>query len=83
MENNEIMNIEEMDVVEAGLGENGHSGMSTGKAMLAGAALTIAVAGVVKLSKRAWRKIKARKEARAAEGDFEEVYDEDDEVVVK
>ena len=83
MENNEIMEIEEMDVVEAGIVDDETSGMSTGAAMLAGAALTVAVAGVVKLSKRVWGKIKARKEAKADENDFAEVSDENDEDVTE
>jgi hypothetical protein len=84
MENNEIMEIEEMNIMEGEIIDDGPSGMSTGAAMLAGAALTVAVAGVVKLGKRVWGKIKARKEEQASKHDFAEVVsDDDDEVVTK
>lgn len=83
MENNEIMDINNEGIMEGEIMDNGPSGMSTGSAMLAGAALTVAVAGVVKLGKWAWSKIKARKEAQESKHDFAEVVSDDDDEVTK
>lgn len=73
---NEIMNYEEVEVIEMEPEAEKSSGMSTGGAMLLGAALTAATAVVVKLGKKLWKKHKAQKELRKPE-DYVEVTDED------
>lgn len=82
MENNEIMEMNETMDVEVIDMEEERSGLSTGGAMLIGAALTAAAVAVVKLGKKAWAKYKAHKELRLADHDIE-VTDEDIESVVK
>lgn len=82
MENNEIMemdNVMDCEVVE--MGEE-RSGLSTGGAILVGAALTAATVAVVKLGKKMWAKYKAHKELHKPDSDIE-VTDEDIEEVVK
>lgn len=77
---NEIMNYEEVmdNEVETYEVKPESSGMGTGAAMLLGAGLTLAATAVVKLGKKAFAAIKAKKEAKKAdEEDFEEVTDED------
>jgi hypothetical protein len=84
MENNEIMEMTEVmdtDIIEMETGDR--SGLSTGGAMLIGAALTAATVAVVKLGKKAWTKFKARKEQQASDRDFVDVTDEDVENVAK
>mgnify|MGYP003291758000 CR=1 FL=1 len=76
MENNEIMEMEEVMDYEIIETEGESSGLSTGGAMLLGAALTAATVAVVKLGKWVWAKCKAHKELRKPEGDVE-VDDED------
>lgn len=78
---NEVMSYEEeimepeVEFDEVGT-EN--SGLSTGLAMLIGAGLTAASIAAVKLGKKVYAKIKARKELRQPdEGDVIEVTDED------
>lgn len=72
---NEIMNYEEVmdNEVECDEVETESSGMGTGAAVLLGAGLTLATAAVVKLGKKMFAAIKAKKEAE--EEDFEEVTD--------
>lgn len=75
---NEIMNYEEVmdNEVECDEVESESSGMGTGAAVLLGAGLTLATAAVVKLGKKMFAAIKAKKEAKEAEEeDFEEVTD--------
>lgn len=75
---NEIMNYEEVmdNEVECDEVETESSGMGTGAAVLLGAGLTLATAAVVKLGKKMFAAIKAKKEAKEAEEeDFEEVTD--------
>lgn len=76
MESNEIMEMDEVMDVEVIDMEEGRSGLSTGGAMLIGAALTAATVAVVKLGKKAWAKYKARKELRKADHEIE--VDDDD-----
>jgi hypothetical protein len=64
MENNEIMELEEMEVFDCEVVEGEKTGMSTGGAVLLGAALTAAGFAVVKLIKKGWAKYKAYKEVR-------------------
>lgn len=77
---NEIMDYEEevMDPeVETTDVESEETGMGTGVAMLIGAGLTAAVVAAVKLGKKAFAKIKAKKELEAAdESDFVQADDE-------
>lgn len=79
---NEIMNYEEevMDPeVETEEVETERSGMSTGAAMLLGAGLTIATTAVIKLGKKLYATIKAKKEQRKDhEEDLEEVTDDEE-----
>ena len=62
MENNEIMN-EGFEMVEDVVMDN-NTGFGTGKAMLIGAGLTIAVCAGIKLAKKAYQNYKAKKELR-------------------
>ena len=82
MENNEIMEMNETMDVEVIDMEEERSGLSTGGAMLIGAALTAATVAVVKLGKKAWAKYKAHKELRKPDHEIE-VTDEDIAEVVK
>ena len=66
---NEIMNYDELNEVEAFETEE-RSGMSTGGAMLLGAVLTAAGIAVGKGIKKLIAVAKAKKEARQAEHDF-------------
>lgn len=83
MENNEIMEMNETMDIEVVEMESERSGLSTGGAMLIGAALTAATVAVVKLGKKAWAKYKARKEQKADDHDFVDVDEEDIAEVVK
>lgn len=78
---NEVMEYEEamepeVDIVET---ESDNSGLGTGVAMLIGAGLTLAVGAAVKLGKKAYAKIKAKKEKNddADDHDFVVPSDED------
>lgn len=78
---NEIMNYEEViepevDTYEV---ETEESGMSVGLAMLIGAGLTAASVAAVKLGKKAFAKIKAKKEAqRTDEDDYDDMTDDEE-----
>lgn len=77
---NEVMNYEEVMVneVENDEAETESSGMGTGAAMLLGAGLTLATGAMIKLGKKMFKAIKARKEAKNAdEEELEDVTDED------
>ena len=77
MENNEIMEMDEiMDIEVIDMEPEERSGLSTGGAMLIGAALTAATVAVVKLGKKAWAKYKAHKELRKPDREVE--VDDDD-----
>lgn len=79
---NEIMNYDEVMVTENEVFETeaGNSEMGTGVAMLIGAGLTLATAAIVKLGKKAYATLKAKKEQKAEEDEFEDVaYEEIDE----
>jgi len=78
---NEIMNYEEVmePEVETYEVETEESGMSTGVAMLIGAGLTAVSIAAVKLGKKAFAALKAKKEARKdCEEDYVEVIDEEE-----
>lgn len=76
MEDNEMMSYEEMNPeVETVETESEDSGIGTGLAIAIGAGLTLAVTAAVKIGKKAYAKIKAKKEAE------EGVVDEHDFVV--
>lgn len=78
---NEIMNYEEVmtpDVEIAEMGSEG-SAKNLGVALLIGAGAIGATVALVKLGKKAYTKIKAKKEQReAGENDFAEVTEEED-----
>lgn len=77
---NEIMNYEEVmePEVETYEVEPEDSKMSVGLAVLIGAGLTAASVAAVKLGKKVWANIKAKKESRHTdEDDYVEVADED------
>lgn len=77
---NENMNVEEVmePEVEIYEMEPEDSKMSVGLAVLIGAGLTAASVAAVKLGKKAWANIKAKKESRHTdEDDYVEVADED------
>ena len=67
MEMNEIMDVEVMEMTSE------PSGLSTGKAMLVGAALTAATVAAIGLGKKLWAKYKASKETQSRN---DVVYDE-------
>lgn len=84
MENNEIMEMNEvMDVEVIDMESDDRSGLSTGGAMLIGAALTAATVAVVKLGKKAWAKYKARKGQKVSDHDFVDIDNEEVAEVVK
>ena len=78
MENNEIMNYEEIEVMDDTVVADENTGIGTGVAMLIGAGLTFAVGAAVKLGKKVYEAIKAKREElrqpdREIEPDPEEV----------
>lgn len=64
MENNEIMNYEEIEVMDEPIVADNGSSLGTGAAMLIGAGLAFAVGAGVKLGKKVYAAIKAKKELR-------------------
>lgn len=72
MNNNEIMNYENIEVIDAELVDE-KPGLGTGVAMLIGAGLTLAVGAGVKLVKKCIAAHKAKKALQEAEVD---VYDD-------
>lgn len=84
---NEVMNCEEElnPEVEAYEMESEGSGLSAGVAMLIGAGLTAASVAAVKLGKKLYAKVKAKKEAEdyADEHDFVVPSDEEIDDVIK
>ncbi len=75
---NEIMNYEEVMTPDVEVAEMG-SGKNLGVALLIGAGAIVATTALVKLGKKAYAKIKAKKERREAdEEDFAEVTEEED-----
>lgn len=84
---NEVMNYEEEmnPEVETYEVESENSGLSTGMAMLIGAGLTAASVAAVKLGKKLFAMIKAKREAEdcADEHDFVVPSDEEIETVTK
>lgn len=80
---NEMMNYEETEP-DDDIEIEEDSGMGTGVAMLIGAGLTVAAAAAVKFGKKAYAKIKAKKELRKPDDDnVVEVSDEDIDRVTK
>ena len=78
---NEMMNYDEVmePEVETTEVETEESGIRPGMVVLIGAGLTAAGIAAVKLGKKAFAKIKAKKEAKEAEeDDFVEVTDDED-----
>lgn len=75
----ENMNYEEVmePEVETDEVETENSGIGTGMAMLIGAGLTVATTAIIKLGKKAYDKIKSKKESRRSKVD-EEMTDEED-----
>lgn len=83
MENyDEIMNDEEMVQDEYPETEE-RSGLGTGAGMLIGAGLTLAVTAAVKLGKKAYTKIKAKKEVHMTEEGIEPTDEQIHEVTTK
>ena len=76
MENNELMNVENIEIIDADVIGDEKAGLGTGVAMLIGAGLTLAVGAGVKLVKKCIAASKTKKAAREAEVD---VYEDDDE----
>ncbi len=71
MENNEIMNYEEIEVMDETIMADENTGIGTGVAMLIGAGLTFAVGAAVKLGKKAYETIKAKRELRQPDREIE------------
>lgn len=79
MEENMNYNEEVMEPeVETDEVETENSGIGTGMAMLIGAGLTVATTAIIKLGKKAYAKIKSKKESRRSKDDIEEMTDEED-----
>lgn len=76
MENNEIMINDEIEAMDDEIVADSGSGMGTGMAMLIGAGLAFAVGGAVKLGKKVYAKIKAKKELK--QPDKEVLVEEED-----
>ena len=81
MENitNEIMEVEEIELLEGEVIDSDNTDISTGVAVLIGAAATAAVVGAVKLGKKVYAKIKAKREAAKDEAEIVEVSDDEKE----
>jgi hypothetical protein len=77
MENNELMNVENIDIIDADVIDDEKTGLGTGVAMLIGAGLTLAVGAGVKLVKKCINAHKAKKALREVNVD---VYEEDEDV---
>lgn len=76
MENNEIMNYENIEVIDADVVTDEKTGLGTGVAMLIGAGLTLAVGAGVKLVKKGIAAYKAKKALKQADEDvYEDVED--------
>lgn len=78
---NEMMNYDEVmePEVETTEVETEETGMRPGVVMLIGAGLTAAGIAAVKLGKKAWTKLKAKKDSKETEeDDFVEVTDDED-----
>ena len=83
MENTEMMEVQEMDnALESEVMVEEHSGMSTGVAVLLGAAATAATVAIVKLGKKVWANITAQKQLRHPDHEVE-VTEDDIETVTK
>lgn len=79
MDNNEIMNYEEIEVMDDAYEAEENAGIGTGVAMLIGAGLTFAIGAGVKLGKKAIAAIKAKKEAKKADGEVDAESTDSDE----
>ena len=75
MNNNELMNVENIDIVDAEVIDGEKTGLGTGVAMLIGAGLTLAVGAGVKLVKKCIAAHKAKKALRDINDD---VYEDED-----
>lgn len=71
MENNEIMNFEDVEVMDADIEVCEDSGIGTGVAMLIGAGITAAVGAGVVLGKKLVAKWKAKKELKKPEKEIQ------------
>ena len=77
MENNEIMNVDNIELVDAEIVGGEKTELGTGVAMLIGAGVTLAIGAGVKLVKKCIAAHKAKKALREANVD---VYEEDEDV---
>lgn len=77
MENNELMNYENIEIIDAEVVADEKAGLGTGVAMLIGAGLTLAVGAGVKLVKKCVAAAKAKKAAQEAD---EVVYEDDEDM---
>ena len=75
MENNELMNVENIEIVDAEVIDSEKTGLGTGVAMLIGAGLTLAVGAGVKLVKKCIAAHKAKKALQEIDTD---VYEDDE-----
>ena len=76
MENNELMNVDNIEIIDAEVIDDEKTGLGTGVAMLIGAGLTLAVGAGVKLVKKCVAAHKAKKALREIKPEVCE--DEDD-----
>ena len=77
MENNEIMNVDNIEIIDAEVVSDEKTSLGTGVAMLIGAGLTLAVGAGVKLVKKCVAAAKAKKVAQEATN---VVYEDDKDV---
>lgn len=78
MENNEIMNVEDIEIIDAEVIDDEKTGLGTGVAMLIGAGLTLAVGAGVKLVKKCVASYKAKKALKDITP--VDVYEDEDDV---
>lgn len=76
MENNEIMNVENIELIDAEVVDTEKTGLGTGVAMLIGAGLTLAVGAGVKLVKKCVAAYKTKKALQEIDTDVCEDADD-------
>ena len=83
MENNEIMINEEIEVMDEPIVADNGSRLGTGTAMLIGAGLAFAVGAGVKLGKKVYAAIKAKRELRKPDKEVTVEPEDIEDVVAK
>ena len=76
MENNELMNVENIEIIDAEVIDDEKTGLGTGVAMLIGAGLTLAVGAGVKFVKKCVAAHKAKKALQEIKANADEDADD-------